>query len=576
MASLVAVVLRESWTGLAVIFLVNLSNLLQTLTLDRSRRAIRQMLAGGDHRAIILLDGAEVEVPVEQVQVGDLVVIRTGEKVVVDGRVEHGDASVNQAPITGESVPVAKHTGDEVYAGSIVEVGYLHVRTEKIGDDTTVGRIIHLVEEASAVRAPIQNQVERFADRFVPVSLLAATAFFLLTWNVQLTLTILIIACPCAAGLSTPTAVSAALGNAARRGILVKGGNYLEAMSYVDTALFDKTGTVTEGKPEVTDVIALGRVYGPEDVLALAAAAEVRSTHPLAWAVLRAAQGMHLDIPEVEEHLVIVGRGVRARLNGMPLLAGSMRLMEEEGIDTGRALPDVLDLEQQGRSVLLVAYAGRLAGLVAVADRLRPESPEAIRMLDEVGIDLVGLLTGDSRRVGESVGARLGVHQVWAEVLPEQKRDVVRSLQRDGRRVVMVGEGINDSPALAAADVGIALGTGGTDVAIEAADIVLAGDDPRKVAGLVRLSRQTLQVIHQNFAFAIGINAIGLLMGMTGLISPLTGALLHNLATLGVVMNSSRINFYSDWDVVDALQAGAPTVPRPRLRVVPDDDVRRS
>ncbi len=574
-ATLASLVFRESITGLVVVALVNLSTLLESLTMDRSRRAIREMLAGKDLKAWVLqADGSELQVPAAAVEVGDIVVVHAGERIPVDGRVITGAAAVNQAPITGESIPVARNPGDEVFAGSIVEHGSIRIRAEKVGEDTSVGRIIHMVEEAAEVRAPIQTVANRFADKVVPLSLGAAGLVWALTRDLQRTMTILIIACPCAAGLATPTAVSAAMGNAARRGILIKGGVHLENMGRVDTVLFDKTGTLTEGRPRVTDVVAFAPEYTPEQVLALAAAGEQYTNHPLARAVAEAAAQLQLDLPVRRgEPEVLIGLGIRAQVDGQELWVGNAALMEQTGIDVHLARGRAMRMRHEGATVLYVACGGRLVGLLAVRDALRRESQAAVEMLRTRGITRLGLVTGDTTEAGRIGARRLGL-EVWGDMKPEDKAHLVQQLRTEGRRIAFVGEGINDSPALAHADVGIAMGTGGTDVAIESADIVLAADDPRKVADVVQLSRHTLEIIRQNFAFAIGMNGLGIALGALKWISPLTGAILHNASTLAVVLNSTRLIRWEagegdrparTFPPVPNLEAGEAVAAQPRL-----------
>lgn len=543
-ATLVSLFLRESITGLVVVWLVNLSSLFQTLTLDRSRRAIREILQGKEQDAWLIVDGVRVSAPARQVKPGNLVAVHTGEKIPVDGIVRSGQGQVNQAPITGESIPVTRQTGEEVHAGTILEDGYLEIEALRVGEDTTVGRIIHLVEQAGEVRAPIENLADRYSEKIVPLSLGLAGAIYLLTRDFRRAVTMLIVACPCAAGLATPTAISAALGNAARKGILVKGGSYLQGAGEIDAVLFDKTGTLTTGKPKVTEVITLTPESSQEEILTLAASAEACNQHPVAQAVRQLALEAGIQPPAPESQEIQNGRGVRAAVHGRQVLVGSPGYMAEQGIKLLKAQKTIKKLGYWAQSACLVAVDGQLLGVVAVEDQLKPQSMEAIQLLRLEGVELLGLVSGDAPEPANRVADTIGVDRVWSQVLPEGKVAIVRELQQEGKKVAMVGEGINDSPALAVSDLGIAMGTGGTDVAIEAADIVLAGDDPRKVAEVIKLSKNTLQIIRQNFLFAVGINSLGLILGAGKLISPLTGALLHNLATFGVVVNSTRLLNY--------------------------------
>lgn len=543
-ATLVALIMGEGITALVVVWLVNLSELLQSYTLDRSRRAIGELLTSKNEQAWLLVNGTQVAVSAESLKTGDIVVIHAGGKIPVDGKVISGTAAVNQAPITGESLPVYKHQGDVVYAGTVVDQGSIHVYSEKVGDKTALARIIHLVEEASTRKAPIQNLADSYSNRIVPISFLLAALVYLITRDIHRTMTILIVACPCAAGMATPTAISAAMGNAASRGILIKGGCYLEAAGRLDTVLFDKTGTLTEGRPEVNTYASLDDRYSPEQILALAAAGEMHTNHPLALAVIRKTHELKEEIPRYQEKELLIGKGLRVSVNGEQILVGNNRLMQEEKIDLDNAEQFAKAMSSRGESIIFVARKQRLIGLIGVRDTLRKQSTFAIHQLKATGVKDIGLISGDNSDCAKSVGRGLGLSSVWSNMLPEDKVKVVQEKQRKGLMVAMVGEGINDSPALAAADIGIAMGVKGTDVAVESADVVLAGDDPVKVAQLIQLSRRTLQVIHQNFAFAIGANALGITLGTLKIISPFTAAVLHNASTLAVVINSTGLITY--------------------------------
>jgi len=373
---------------------------------------------------------------------------------------------------------------------------------------------------------------------------LAASLVFLVTRDIHRTMTILIVACPCAAGLATPTAISAAMGNAASRGILIKGGCYLEAAGRLDAVLFDKTGTLTEGKPEVSSYVSLDERFTPEQILALAAAGEMHTNHPLAVAVISKAQEVKENIPHYQHKELIIGKGLNVTVNDETIFIGNNRLMQEENIDYANGLHFAREMSLRGESVIYVGYDRKLIGLIGVRDKLRKQSNNAISQLKEIGVKEIGLISGDNDDCARAVGRGLGLDHIWSNMLPEDKVKVVQEKQRKGKIVAMVGEGINDSPALAAADIGIAMGVKGTDVAVESADVVLAGDDPVKVAQLVQLSRYTMRVIRQNFAFAIGANALGITLGTLKIISPFLAALVHNASTLAVVLNSARLLKY--------------------------------
>ncbi|HWQ43181.1 MAG TPA: cation-translocating P-type ATPase [Desulfosporosinus sp.] len=544
-ATVVSLLLKESVTGLVVVWLVNLSTLFQTLTLEKSRKAIKDMLQGKEEIAWLEVDGTLISVPIESLEKGDVIGSHLGEKIPVDGEVISGQAAVSQAVITGESMPIPKKAGDKVFAGSIVEQGQLRIRAEKVGDDTSVARIIHLVEKASEVRAPIENLADRYADKIVPLSFGLAGLVYLLTKDFRRSMTMLIVACPCAAGLATPTAISASMGNSAKKGILIKGGCHLEKVGKADVVLFDKTGTLTEGKPSVHEVISLHKNMSEEELLRLTASMEVHTNHPLARAIVAHAEALGLLWLEITDKEVIIGQGIKGVYQDKVILVGNEQLMLDHKVTIAKAKIKACTLNLLGQTVLYVAQNKTLLGIIGISDKLRKESYIAIKKLRLEGIETIGLITGDCTETGQIVGRELGLDQIWTQTLPEEKVQIVEKFQAAGKVVIMVGEGINDSPALAKADVGIAMGTGGTDVAIETADVVLANDNPEKVAYLVNLSNHTMEVVKQNFGFAVGINALGLVLGAGKLISPLTAAILHNLSTFGVVLNSSRLLNYN-------------------------------
>jgi heavy metal translocating P-type ATPase len=545
-ATIISIVLKEGVTGQVVVWLVNLSALFQTLTIDKSRKAIKDLLQGKEETIWVEIDGTVISIPIEKLEMGSIIVTHLGEKIQADGEIVDGVAEVNQSVITGESMPVLKTIGDKVYAGSIIEQGTLKIKAEKIRDDTVKARIIHLVEEASSTRAPIQNIADRYSEKIIPLSFGLAAFIYLFTKDFKRSMTMLIVACPCAAGLATPTAFSAAMGNAATKGILIKGGSYLENISHTDVILFDKTGTLTEGRPIVTDIKLVNKSFTKESLLQLAASLEAQTQHPLARAITSKAEEMNLELMGVDNKEIKIGYGIKGHINGQEALIGNEVLMEEYKISIQRYKQSAFRLRVQGKTVLYLSYNGKLVGLIAISDKIRDKSKLAIKKLRQSGIETIGLITGDSKETAELVGNELGIDSIWFNTLPEGKVDVVKKYQEQGQRVIMVGEGINDTPALAKSDIGIAMGTGGTDVAIESADVVLAGDDPLKIYSLIAMSNKTMEVIKQNFIFAVGINAIGLLLGAGKFISPLLAAILHNLSTFGVVVNSSRLLFYDN------------------------------
>jgi cation-transporting P-type ATPase C len=561
-ATIASIVLNESVTALIVLWLLNLGDLLQAVVLRRTRRAIRDLLSVGERDVwVILPTGAEVRVPIDQVHPGDLVAVYTGEKIPVDGVIESGQSTVNEAPITGESMPVFRNPGERVYAGTVVEAGWAHVRAEQVGDATAVGRLIQRVEAARELKAPIETIGARFSGRFVPVSFLLAGLVFLLTRDIRRSVTMLVVACPCAAGLATPTAVSASIGNAAKRGVLIKGGVSLEGAARIDAVILDKTGTLTTGRPRVARVIAVDPNTPPEELLSLAASGELHSPHPLGLAVVRHTRERELEIPEHEECELLVGRGMRADMHGNRLLVGSRRLLEEFGLRVPPEAQDAMQtMREHGETVLYVGIDNRFIGLIGVADVIRPEARLLLPALDRVGVQRIIMLTGDSADTAAAVGRDLELEDVRAELFPEDKLAVVRQLQQEGHHVAMAGDGVNDAPSLAAADLGVAIGTAGSDIAIEAADVALASNDIGGIATVIDQSRQTLRVIKQNYGLALGVNSAGILIGALGVLNPALAAVLHNLSTIAVVLNSGRLVRYRP-PVVDGKVDNIPATP---------------
>jgi manganese-transporting P-type ATPase C len=544
-ATVASLVLRENVVALTVLWLLNIGEYLQDLTLRRTRRAISDLLRGTADTAWIRVEGNEVQVPIDSIQIGDDVVIHDHVAIPVDGEVVDGEAIVDQSAITGETLPVSIVVGAAVHAGSVVLRGRLVVRARAVGNETAIGRIIARVEEAHHDRAPIQTVGENFSRRFVPVSFIVSGVVLALTGDVRRAMTMLLIACPCAVGLATPTAISAAIGNGARRGILIKGGSHLEQAGRVDAIVFDKTGTLTVGRPVVTNIIALHKDWQPEQVLAYAASSELHSRHPLAEAVIRSTEERRIIIPPHEECEVLVGLGMRTWADGRTLLLGSPSLLRSESVKVSKKAADWVDkLRRQAETPLLLAVDGTLVGLISLRDEVRPEAPDVLKKLRANGIRRVVMLTGDHPDIATVVAGELGIDEWRAEVLPEDKLEVVRQLQDDGYIVGMVGDGINDAPALAAANIGIAMGLAGTDVAVETADVALANDDLNRLLDVGDLGARAVEVIRQNYGMSIAVNAAGLLIGAGGALSPVLAAILHNASSVAVVANSSRLIRY--------------------------------
>lgn len=529
------------WTTAAlIVFFMRFADWLEDLTTERSRHALRQLVALQPATARVLRDGREVEVPVAEVAVGDVVAVRPGERIPVDGEVVEGQAPVDQAPITGESVPVDRVPGEAVFAATVLQAGFLKVRATKVGSDTTFGRIVRLVEEAEAQKAPVQRFADRFSTYYLPAVLLIGLAAYLVTGEVVNAVAVLVVACACAITLATPVVVLASVGNAARRGLLVKGGIALEQLARVDTVVMDKTGTLTRGTPHLTDVVVLNGM-AEADLLRSVAAVESRSEHPLAKAIVRAAVERGIDPPEPESFTPLPGRGLTGAVNGCAWAVGNRRLLSERGI----ALSEehgvrAEELEAAGKTVFFAADEAGVAGLIGVADVIRPEARSALAELQRLGVRRLVLLTGDNARVAAAVAGELGL-EYRAELLPEDKIAAVRQLQADGAVVMMVGDGVNDAPALAQADVGVAMGAAGTDVAIEAADVALMRDDWTMVPEAVRIGRRSARTIRQNLGFTAAYNVVGIALAFAGLLPPVWAAAAQSLPDVAIMLNSARL-----------------------------------
>ena len=535
------VAIGEFRAAAVIIFIMTVVGALESYTLDRTRRAIRDLLRLAPPTATVRRGGVEVTVPATELQVGDIVVVRPGERIPVDGVVTAGAGAVNQAPITGESMPVEKTKGSDVFAGTLNETGRLDVRTVKCGDDTTLARIVHLVEEAQEAKAPIQTLADRFTVWFFPtVTGLAILAYFL-SGDVKVAVAVLLVACPCAFAIATPSAVSAGIANMARRAVLIKGGIYFELAGKIDTLLVDKTGTLTFGRPKVVEVVGSDSVT-EEGVLRLAAIAEKYSEHPLAKAVMAAAKERAMEVPDPEEFKIEIGFGVTARRNGQSIVVGKDEFLRDRGIQVPVRLAAEVDTQaRRGRTAVLVAHGQVAVGLLAVADEVRPETAQAVARLKTLGIREITMLTGDNAVVAQAVATQGHLDGFHAGLLPEDKQRVVRELKGQGRIVAMVGDGINDAPALALADIGIVMGTTGTHVAIEAADVTLMNDDLTRVADFIVMSRKVLRRIKLNIFLSIIYNAIGLVLGTLGLLTPVAAVVFQEAGCISVVLSSTLL-----------------------------------
>jgi Cu+-exporting ATPase len=523
------------WTTAAIVVLfMRVGDYVEGFTAKRARRAVKDLTQLAPQTARIERNGVEQEVAIEQVEVGDTVVVRPGEQIPVDGIVIAGQATVNQATITGESLPVEVSTGSTVFAATIAQLGHLRIQVTRVGADTTFGRVIKLVEEAETNRADVQRLADRFSAYFLPVVAVIAALTFLLRRDPLATAAVLVVACSCSFALATPIAMLASIGASAKRGLLIKGGKYLELLAKADVVLLDKTGTLTLGQPQITDVVALNGKSEAE-ILTLAAAAERYSEHPLAAAVRDAGRIQGVAILNPENFVATPGLGIRAQVAGSTVAVGSHRLLPNPV-----ATPAVDALTQQGKSLLYVLENEIPIGVLAAADTIRPEVPEAIRALHQTGIRHIELLTGDHERTAATLAQQIGINY-QANLLPEDKVAIVKRYQAQGRTVVMVGDGVNDAPALAQADVGIAMGAAGTDIALEASHIALMRDDWRLVPEAFAIARRTLRVVKMNFAFTILYNSLGLLLAAFGILPPVLAAVAQSIPDLGILANSSRL-----------------------------------
>ncbi|MCZ8269666.1 MAG: cation-translocating P-type ATPase [Beijerinckiaceae bacterium] len=531
-AIVAAAAISEWFTALVVTLFVLLAEELEHMTIARGRMAILDLVNFVPREARVRRDGEVVTLPLAEVVPGDIVVVSPGEKVPVDGEVVSGHSYVDQSRLTGESMPAAKDVGAAVFAGSINQLGLLEIATRQVGPDTSYGRIIQAVEAAEHTRAPVQKLADQLAGYLVYVALVCAALTFLITRDIRDTISVIIVAGACGIAAGTPLAILGGIGRAARLGSIIKGGIHLETLGKVDTIVFDKTGTLTIGEPVVTRLDAAAGIDETE-LLRLAAIAEFHSEHPLARAVIREAEARGIAATEPDDFCYTVARGINATHAGRMILVGNRKLLAEAGV----AVP--ADGGSQEGSEILVAADGRYMGAVTVADPLRPEAAHAVARLNDLGLRTV-LLTGDVARVGQKVGARLGIAEVKSDLMPEDKHRLVRAMTARKRIVAMIGDGVNDAPALTAASVGVAMGSG-TDIAQESADIVLIGNDLKKLVETVLIARQTRRIIWQNFTGTLVIDAVGIGLAAFGLLNPLVAAAIHVGSELAFILNSARL-----------------------------------
>lgn len=537
-------------TSAIIITLVLLGKYFEAVAKGKTSEAIRKLAALQAKTARVVREGVEVDIPIEEVEIGDIVIVRPGEKVPVDGRIVEGHSSLDESMLTGESIPVDKQIGDMVFGATINKFGTFKLEATRIGRETALAQIIKMVEDAQGSKAPIQKIADQVAGVFVPTVLaIAAVTFviwYLLGQGINQALfsavAVLVIACPCALGLATPTAIMVGTGKGAENGILIKGGEHLEAAYKLNAVVVDKTGTITKGIPELTDVLSLGDLE-PDDILQLASIAEKRSEHPLGVAIAARAIEVFGQLSEPDSFEAIPGRGVQAVVDGKTVYVGTRRLMREKGIDIEGLESRITELEDQGKTAMLMAVEDKLAGILAVADTVKESSPEAIADLQNMGIE-VYMITGDNHRTADAIARQVGIRHVLAEVLPENKAEQVNQLQAEGKIVAMVGDGINDAPALATAHIGMAMGTG-TDIAMEAADITLMRGDLRTIPAAIRLSRQTMRKIKQNLFWAFIYNIIGIPIAALGMLNPVIAGAAMAFSSVSVVTNSLTLRRFN-------------------------------
>ncbi|MGQ7278467.1 heavy metal translocating P-type ATPase [Brevibacillus thermoruber] len=535
-------------TSAVLITLIILGKLFEALAKGRTSEAIRKLMGLQAKTATVIRDGKEMVIPLEEVVVGDSILVKPGEKIPVDGVVKSGTSAVDESMLTGESVPVDKKAGDPVIGATINKNGVLTIEATKIGKDTALAQIIKVVEEAQGSKAPIQRMADKISSIFVPIVVGISVITFIVwyfflepgnfTAALEPAIAVLVIACPCALGLATPTSVMVGTGKGAELGILFKGGEHLEAAHKLNTIILDKTGTITKGEPSLTDVIALGN-NSELDLLTLVASAEKNSEHPLAQAIVKGAEARGVTLSPVTNFEAIPGFGLQAQVNDQRLLIGTRKLMKRYDIDTSSVENQMQHLEDQGKTAMLVAINGALSGVVAVADTLKESSKEAIAQLKNLGLEVV-MITGDNQRTARSIAQQVGITQVRAEVLPEDKAKEVEAFKQQGKKVAMVGDGINDAPALATADVGMAIGTG-TDIAMEAADITLMRGELTSIPQAITLSHKTMQNIKQNLFWALFYNSVGIPIAAAGLLAPWVAGAAMAFSSVSVVLNALRL-----------------------------------
>lgn len=540
-AVLTAILTGRGLSALTTILLSDIAELMTAYTISNTRDAIKDMLATGDEQHFVLMpDGSLKSLPVRDIKIDDIVSVQLGDKLSVDGIVIEGDAHIDQAAITGEFYPAHRCEGQQVYAGTILKSGQLRVRVNRVGDNTTVARIVHMVEDAVSKKAHIQTYMDRFSAKLIPLNFGLAALMFGLTRDVNRALSMMIIDYSCGVRLSTATALSASIYNAARNGVLIKGGNYVEALAKADALVLDKTGTITEGRPKIISIITIDKVHD-QYLLEMASAAEEDSSHPLAHAIIERVKRSGYNIPVHGLITTEIGQGVSTIVESHRVFVGNRRFMKANNVDITVVAKDAQTLEQRGETVVYVAVDLQIIGILGIHDALKDNMKRALNRLRNMGFDDIRLLTGDLAFQAEKVASKMHMDDFQAELMPEDKARTVLTMQSQGAKVIMIGDGINDAPALAYADVGIAIGNTRTDVAIESSSVTITNDDPLLIPSTVQLCRSTMHIIKENFSLVIGINSLGIGLSAFGLIPVFWSSVLHNSSTILVVLNSGRL-----------------------------------
>ncbi|PGH25388.1 heavy metal translocating P-type ATPase [Fusobacterium animalis] len=544
-----SILLGKESAALTIMFLEEVSELLTVYTMEKTRGAIKDMLSVGENYVWKEISEDNVKrVPIEEIQKDDIIVVQTGEKISVDGKIIKGEALIDQSSITGEYMPIKKSKGDDVYAGTIVKNGNISIIAEKVGDDRTVSRIIKLVEDANSNKADIQNYADTFSAQLIPLNFILAGIVYASTRSLTKAMSMLVIDYSCGIRLSTAVAFSAAINTAAKNGILVKGSNFIEELSKAETVIFDKTGTITEGKPKVQSIEIFDNSISENEMIELAGAAEEQSSHPLATAIMSEIKDRGIEIPKHNKIKTVVSRGVETKIgkgkDAITIRVGSKKYMLENNVDLTLATNAERGIISRGEIGLYVAQNEKIIGLIGVSDPPRENIKKAINRLRNYGVDDIVLLTGDLRQQAETIASRMSIDRYESELLPEDKAKNILKFQSKGSNVIMIGDGVNDAPALSYANVGVALGSTRTDVAMEAADITITQDNPLLVPGVIGLSKNTVKTIKENFAMVIGLNTFALVLGATGILAPIYASVLHNSTTILVVMNSLKLLKY--------------------------------